>query len=66
MRYRFFYHYYKAKRKMSIHFRGTCTTVDHIQCDVPCETKWNTRQPRLVMQGFASQVTVQNNTARIS
>lgn len=41
---------------MSIHFRNTCTVVDEIQCLVPCYTKWNKRQPHLVMQGYASEI----------
>lgn len=64
-KYRFFYHYYKQKGKMSIHFRGSCSVVDHIECHVPCETKWNKGQPQLVMQGFASNVEFINNKAII-
>lgn len=41
---------------MSIHFRKSCTVVDNIQCMVPCITKWNKRQPQLVMQGYASEI----------
>lgn len=55
---RFFYHYYKQKKKMSIHFKGTCTVVDDIICEVPCETKWKPTQPNLVMQGFATEVII--------
>lgn len=54
--YRFFYHYFKQKHKMSVHFRGTCLIVDSIICERPCETKWRKRQPKLVMQGYASEV----------
>ena len=63
--YRFFYHYYKQKNKMSIHFRKTCTIVDNIECKVLCETKWNKIQPYLVMQGFCSKITFINNKAII-
>lgn len=63
---RFFYHYYKQKQKMSIHFMGRCITVDDIKCEVPCETKWNTTQPNLVMQGWAHEVWINNNQAVIS
>ncbi len=63
--YRFFYHYFKAKKAMTVHFRGKCYTVNNITCDVPCETKWNKRQPYLVMQGFAHTVTIKDNTAHI-
>lgn len=65
-KYRFFYHYYKQKNKMSIHFKNKCTVVDEIECNVPCETKWKIRQPKLVMQGYASNVTIINNKAIIT
>lgn len=55
-RYRFFYHYRKQDGKMSVHFRGQCLPCQDVKCLVPCETKRNKRQPRLVLQGFASKV----------
>ena len=63
--FRFFYHYYKQKNKMSIHFKKTCIVVDDIECNVPCETKWKKTQPNLVMQGFARDVIIKNNKAII-
>lgn len=63
--YRFFYHYFKAKKKMSIHFKNTCTVVDDIVCNVPAETKWKKQQPYLVMQGFCKDVEIVNNKAII-
>lgn len=65
-KYRFFYHYYKQKGKMSIHFKNTCTVVDNIICKTECETKWKNSQPRLVMQGFASNVEIKNGVAYIN
>lgn len=65
-KYRFFYHFYKQKGKMSVHFRNTCTVVDDIICKVECETKWKPTQPRLVMQGFATNVSFKNNKAIIT
>lgn len=64
-KYRFFYHFYKQKGKMSIHFKGSCTVVDNVDCRVPCETKWKSTQPKLVMQGFATKVEIMNNKAYI-
>lgn len=64
-KYRFFYHYYKQKGKMSVHFKKSCTIVDNIECLVPCETKWNKTQPNLVMRGFAKNVTFRDKTAII-
>lgn len=46
---------------MSIHFKNTCCVVDGVICNVPCETKWKSRQPKLVMQGFALNVRFENN-----
>lgn len=56
---RFYYHYRKCDRLMSVHFEGTCFPVQHVKCHVPCETKWNKRQPYLVMRGWASSVTIE-------
>lgn len=64
-KWRFFYHYYKAKKKMSIHFRNTCSVVDDIVCHVSCETKWNKTQPNLTMIGFANSVEIKNGIATI-
>jgi hypothetical protein len=65
-KYRFFYHYFKQKKRMSIHFRGACTVVDNVVCKVPCETKWNKTQPNLVMRGYASAVSIEDGIATIS
>lgn len=62
---RFFFHYFRAKRAMSVHYCGACYVVNQIVCDVPCETKWNKRQPYLVMQGFANMVTIEDGVAYI-
>ena len=65
--YRFFFHYNKPNKKMSVHFRGKCHIVKHVECHVPCQTKWNAAQPNIVMQGFATAVIVDvlNDTANI-
>jgi hypothetical protein len=55
---RFFYHYYKQKKKMSIHWNKSCHVVDNVVCEVPCETKWNKRQPQLVMRGWAKELVI--------
>lgn len=54
--YRFFYHYRRSDKKMSVHFRKQCMPCDDVICKVPCETKRNKIQPYLVLQGFASNV----------
>lgn len=63
--YRFFYHYFKNKKAMSVHFKETCFVVKDVVCHVPCETKWKKSQPRLVMQGYAIEVVVENEKAYI-
>jgi hypothetical protein len=65
-KYRFFYHFFKAKGKMSIHFRDKCYVVDNVSCQVPCETKWNKTQPRLVMRGFASKLQITDGVGTLS
>jgi len=64
-KYRFFYHFFKQKGKMSVHFRNSCTIVNDVICEVPCETKWNKTQPKLVMRGFATKVEIIDNKAYI-
>ncbi len=54
---RFFYHYYRQYKCLSIHYNGTCTKINNVKCSVPVETKWNKTQPNLVIQGFANDVT---------
>lgn len=54
--YRFFFHYNKKEKKMSVHYRGTCYLTEHVRCRVPCSTKWNEKQPRVVMQGYAQGI----------
>jgi len=65
-KYRFFYHYYKGKKMMSVHFRKVCYPIQDVICNVPCETKWNTTQPQLVMRGYCSDVSIIKGKAVIS
>ena len=64
--YRYFYHYFKGKRDMSVHFKNKCSVVNDIVCKVPCETKWRKTQPQLVMQGFCKNVEIKDGVAYIS
>lgn len=64
--YRFFYHYNKPQKKMTVHFRGQCHLAKHLRCLVPCETKWNATQPNIVMQGFASAIVRDTTTDTIT
>jgi len=61
-KWRFFYHWVRATNKWSVHFRTNCIHTDHIECNVPCESKINTRQPYRVMQGFAKEIEVHESS----
>ena len=51
---------------MTIHWKKECLQAKEIKCSVPVETKWNKIQPRLVIQGFASEVIIENDIAYIN
>jgi len=65
-KYRFFYHFNKINKAMTVHFRNQCLIAQDIKCGVPCETKWSKTQPHLVMRGYASSVEVKDNVAYIN
>jgi hypothetical protein len=65
-KYRFFYHYNKQAKKMSVHFKGVCHIVTNITCYAIANTKYNKRQPYLVMQGMSSSVVIANDRAIIA
>jgi len=60
-KYRFFYHYRRSDKRMSVHFKKQCIPCEDVICEVACETKRNKIQPYLVLQGFANSVEVINN-----
>ena len=64
--YRFFFHYHRASNGMTVHFRGKCIPCRDVVCNVPVESKWNKQQPRLVMRGFAKEVSVEGEVVVIS
>ena len=41
---------------MSLHIDKTCYKIKNIECQVPCETKWNKTMPNLVMKGKAKEI----------
>ena len=59
---RFFYHYNKQKKKMTVHWKGRCLPVDEIVCMVPVETKTSLNQPHYVLQGWAVSVSLEENS----
>jgi hypothetical protein len=64
-KYRFFYHYNKQTKKLSVHFKGVCHPVKNVVCLPYCQSKWNKRQPYLVMQGYAQGVEIVDEVANI-
>lgn len=52
-RYKFFFHYNKQKDAITIHYRGKCHSAIKLTCYTNCFSKFNKRQPRLVMWGYA-------------
>lgn len=50
---------------MTVHFRGQCIPVHDVECRVKCETKRNKTQPLLVLQGYCSDVLVEDEKAII-
>tara|TARA_B110000046_G_scaffold6023_1_gene6338 strand:- start:1499 stop:1705 length:207 start_codon:yes stop_codon:yes gene_type:complete len=65
-KYRFFFHYYKQYKCLSVHYKNKCIRADDVVCNVPIETKWNKTQPNLVMRGFAGSVEIVDNVAYIN
>lgn len=60
-KYRFYYHYYRQYKCMSVHYRGKCYKTDNVICNTKTETKWNKTQPNLVIQGWASDIKIKDN-----
>lgn len=63
--YRFYFHYYRQYKCLSVHFKGVCYKVKDIKCLVPVRSKWNATMPNLVMQGFATEINIENGVAEI-
>lgn len=69
---RFYFHYNKpasqqaGKPILSVHFKDVCYLTESVDCRVPCQTKINKRQPRCVMAGYATDVTISTLRATIS
>lgn len=53
---RFFYHFNKFTKRLTVHYKNQCIPVDDIICNVTTESKWNKTQPMLVIQGMAMEV----------
>lgn len=68
----FFFHYNKpstvrtGKVQMSAHVDGQCLIADAVVCHVPCQSKENKRQPRLVMKGKRRSVELVNGVIHLA
>lgn len=60
-KYRFYYHYYKQYKCMSVHFKNKCYKTKNVICNVPTETHWNKKQPNLIVRGFAEYITIEDD-----
>ena len=66
-KYTFYYHYNKPaslkfkKPKLSVHFKNTCYIVDNLKCNVPARSFHRKIQPRCVIKGMATSVTISNS-----
>jgi len=63
---RFFFHYRRQTKSITVHWQGKCHAVADVICKAPCETKWNTRMPMLVIQGWANTVEILDGVATIA
>jgi hypothetical protein len=60
--YIFWFHYNKPKSrlsqspKMTIHYKGACHIVDHINCNVFIKTHHRNSQPHIVIKGKANSI----------
>lgn len=63
--YRFYYHYYRGKKCLSVHWKGACYTAQDVDVQVPTQSKWRKTQPHLVIQGYATEMNIIDGTAYI-
>ncbi len=60
-KFRFFYHFNKHTKEMTIHYRKQCISCKEITCFAKTETKYNKIQPYLVMQGMTEKIEIEGN-----
>lgn len=56
--YRFYFHYNKQAKRMTVHFRGKCIPAEKLCCVAMCNSHRNKRQPYVVMRGFSTAVKI--------
>ena len=66
-KYRFWYHYNKPKSReykapiMTVHYKGQCIHTRRILCDTPTETHRRSKQPYMVVRGWANDISIHND-----
>lgn len=55
---RFFFHFRKSTGNLTLHWNKQCIPINNVECKVSVETKWNKQQPRVVLQGWATEIKI--------
>ena len=55
-KYRFYFHYNKQHKKLSVHYRGKCLLTKAVRITVPTESKQNKQQPLITIQGWCTNL----------
>lgn len=63
---RFFYHYNKQQKCLTVHHNNQCLPTDNIVCLVPTESKDNKTQPHKTIQGWCTNINHTPNITKIS
>ena len=59
--FRFYYHWNRIHKKISVHFLGSCYLTKGLNIQVDTEAKFNNTQPLFVMRGWANHIDHNNN-----
>jgi len=62
---RFFYHYNKIKKCLTIHFNDACYYTQDILCLVPTESHSQKQQPRKIVRGWYNKIEHSNTLTKI-
>ena len=57
--------YNKPNNKITVHYKGSCLLTENIEVQVPCNSKWNKQQPKLVIQGFCKNIIIEDKLIKI-
>lgn len=65
-KYRFFYHYNRNNKAITVHYRGTCYITNNLICNVPTYSKFNKIQPNFIMQGYTGDFNINKSNIIIN